>query len=126
MGRDRDSEYRLYVYWLEDAPSVDGVELSLAKTNSTTILAVSTSDTERNIKDSEVSVVFVASWIWPSTNSIWNKLEKISDVSDIKIRLLKEGSPITGWSPVSFYRLDHWMGSKDVVEVKSGAARVNQ
>lgn len=120
IGRDQDGEYRLYVYWLEDAPSVDGVELSLAKTNSTAILAVSASDTERNIKDSKVSVVFVASWIWPSTNSICKKLDQINDVSSIKVRLLKAGTPVTDWCPVSFYRLDHWMASKEVTEVTTG------
>lgn len=120
MGRDQDSEYRLYVFWLEDRPTVDGIELRLDKTNPTAIIGVSTSDTEENLKANKVSVVMVASWIWSSTNSICKKLEKISDVSDIKVRLLRAGTPITEWCPVSFYRLDHWMGSKEVTEVTTG------
>jgi hypothetical protein len=56
MGRDGDGEYRIYVYWLEDKPTINGVELYLGKTNSTVIIPVSASDEERNIKDSEVSV----------------------------------------------------------------------
>src|SRR5580698_81235 len=31
MGRDENGEYRLYVFWLEGKPSVDGVEVSWAK-----------------------------------------------------------------------------------------------
>lgn len=120
MGRDDDGEYRLHIYWIEDMPSIDSVELLLAKTNATAILTVLTSDAERNVKDSKVSVVYMAHWIWSSTNGIWNQLEKIDDVSNLKVRLLKGGHPVTEWCPVSFYRLDHWMGSKEVIEVKTG------
>ena len=120
IGRDDDGEYRLHVYWLEDVPSVDGVELLLSKTNSTGSIAVSSSNTERNLKDSKVSVVFTADWIWSSTNAIWNQLEKINDVSNLKIRLLKTNNPVTEWCPLSFYRLDHWMGSKQVIQITNG------
>jgi hypothetical protein len=119
MGRDQNGEYRLWVFWLEDKPSVDGIELRLAKTNSTVIIPISISDREENIKSSKVTIVMVARWIWHNTDGVWSKLEKISDVSDIKVRLLKAGNPVTKWCPVSFYRLDHWMGSKEVTEVTS-------
>jgi hypothetical protein len=120
MGRDQDGECRLYVFWLEETPSADGVELRLDKTTATTTIAVSPSDTEENVKASKVSVVNVASWIWFNTNSISSKLEKISDVSNLKVRLLRAGAAITDWCPVSFYRLDHWMGTKEVTEVTTG------
>jgi hypothetical protein len=122
MGRDQDSEFRLYLYWLENTPSVDGAELRLNKTNSTVIITISVSDAERNMKDSEISVVFAASWIWSNTNSIRKKLENIDDVSNLKVRLLRSGKPETDWCPVAFYRLDHWMGSKEVAEEKKGRA----
>lgn len=120
IGRDDDGEYRLHVYWLEDVPSVDSVELALSKTNSTGIIALSASDKERNLTDSKVSVVFMAYWIWSSTNGIWNQLEKVDDVTNFKVRLLKADKPVTDWYPVPFYRLDHWMGSKKVVEISTG------
>lgn len=122
MGRDQDGECRLYVFWLEETPSADGVELRLDKTTSTIIIAESASDTEENVKASKVSVVKVASWIWSSTNNISNRIEKISDVSNLKVRLLRAGVAITDWCPVSFYRLDHWMASKEVTEVTTGDA----
>jgi hypothetical protein len=125
MGRDQDGEYRLYMFWLDEKPTVDGLELRLDKTNATVTIAVSHSDTEDNIKASEVSVVMVASWIWSSTNNIANKLDKISDVSNIKVRLLREGAAVTDWCPVSFYQLDHWMGSKQVTEM-TNSSRSNQ
>ncbi len=119
IGRDRDNEYRLYVFWLENKPSIDGVELRLSKTNSV-MLDVPASDAKENEKTSKVSVVMVASWIWSGTNNIADKLDKVNDVSDIKVRLLKNGSPKTDWCAVSFYRLDHWMGSKEITEVTTG------
>lgn len=120
MGKDQDGEYRIWVFWLEDKPSADGFELRMAKTNSTVIIPISTSDREENIKSSKVTVVMVARGIWHNTDGIWNKLETISDVSNLKIRLLKAGAPVTEWCPVSFYRLDHWMGSKEVTEMTTG------
>jgi hypothetical protein len=122
IGKDQDGEYRLYVFWLEDKPSVDGLELYLAKTNLTAIIPISSADREENVKSSKVTVVMVARGIWHNTDGIWNKLEKISDVSDLKVRLLKAGVPATEWCPVSFYELDHWMGSKKVTEVTSGSS----
>jgi hypothetical protein len=59
----------------------------------------------------------VANWILFSTNSQWNMLEKINDVSNLKVGLLKAGVATTEWCPISFYRLDYWMGSKEVSEV---------
>jgi hypothetical protein len=123
MGRAQDGEYRIWVFWLEDRPSVDGFELLLAKTNSTVIIPISTSDREENMKSSKVAVVMVARDIWHNTDDIWNKLESIKDVSVIKVRLLREGAPVSEWCPVSFYRVDHWMGSKEVMEVTAGPGR---
>lgn len=123
MGRDQDGEYRFYVFWLEDTPTVDGVELRLEKTNSTVIIAMPASEKEENVKASKVSVVNVANWRWSTTNNIWKKLEEISDVSDLKVRLLKTGTGVTEWHPVSFYRLDHWMGSKEVTEMTKGKVK---
>ncbi len=124
LGRDKSGEYRLYAYWIEDTPTVDSVELCLEKTNTLGIIPVSASDTERNLKDREVSVVFVASWIWLSKDSMWSKLESIDDVSKLQLRFLRASKPETEWHPVAFYRLDHWMGSKEVEEVTAGASRI--
>jgi hypothetical protein len=120
MGRDEDGEYRLWVCWLEDRPSVDGIEMCFAETNTTAIIPVQISDREENLKSSEVTVVMVARWIWHRTDGIWDKLETIRDVANIKIRLFKGNTPVTEWHPVSFYRLDHWMGSKSVLKVTNG------
>jgi hypothetical protein len=125
MGRDQNGEYRLFLFWLEDKPSVDGLELCLSKTNATATVPMAADDISENRKSSEVSVVMRASWIWSSSNSICAKLEDIKDVSSIKLRLLRSGSPVSGWCPVSFYRLDHWMGSKVVTEVTTGDTKGN-
>lgn len=68
----------------------------------------------------DLFTIFVASWMWTSTNDMWDALEKISDVSAIKVRLFKSVRPVTGWCPVCFFRLDHWMGSQKVVQITSG------
>ena len=120
MGKDEEGEYRLWVFWLENKPSIDNIELSWSKTNSSVIIPVAESDSKENVKTSDVSVVMVGRWVWSNTNNIWSKLEKIDDVSEIKIRLLKGSETKTAWHPVSFYRLDHWMGSKQVMEMTNG------
>ena len=101
---------------------MDAVELSLDKTAPTMTIAVSPSDADENAKASNVSVVNVASWVWSSTNNIANKIKEISDVSNLKVRLLRRGAVVTDWRPVTFYRLDRWMGSKEIAEVTAGPA----
>ena len=119
MGRDGDGEYRLYVFWLESKPSVDGVEVCWSPTNSLNI-GVTPYYVKENKESSKVTIVMVASWVWPDTNSVANTLDQIGDVSKIEIRLLKKGEPVTGSYPVSFYRLDHWMGSKQITKITTG------
>jgi hypothetical protein len=125
MGRDQDGEYRLYLFWLENAPSVDGIEIRLDKINSSVIVVESAYDKAENLKASKGSLIMAASWVWSYTNSVWDKLDMINDVSDLKVRLLTKGNPVTQWYPISFYRLDHWMGSKEVMEVRAGPSKVN-
>jgi hypothetical protein len=120
MGKDEDGEYRLFVFWLEDKPSIDGIELYLSKANQHEFVPIDSSDIKENKKTSEVTIVMVASWVWTNTNSIWSNFEKNDDVSELKIRLLKKNKIKTDWHPVSFYRLDHWMGSKQVIEMTNG------
>jgi hypothetical protein len=122
MGRDQDGEYKFFVFWLEDRPTVDCIELQLDKAGSTANIPISESDIEENLKASKVSVVMVASWTWPAPNSsaIWSKFEKIGNVSDLKIRLLSAGTPVTGWNPVSFYQLDRWMGTTEAIKKLTG------
>lgn len=121
MGRDEDGEYRLYVFWLEGAPSVDSAEIGWGETNSVS-LAVPSYYIADNKQASKVSLIMVASWIWSDPNGITKSFEQIHDVSSIRIRLLREKIPSTGWTGVSFYRLDHWMGTKKIVKVNAGSA----
>jgi hypothetical protein len=121
MGRDDGGEYRLYVFWLEGAPSMDSAEIGWGKTNSIN-LAVSAYHIADNKRASKVTLIMVASWIWSNTNGVTESFDQIQDVSSIKVRLLRKKIPSTGWSRVSFYRLDHWMGSKKITKVDGGSA----
>lgn len=122
MGVDQDGEYRLYIFWLEEKPSIDDVELRWAKTNASIIIPISSYDKGEDVRSTKVSVLMSASWIWSKTNSISHRFDTISDVRKLKIRLLAKRKTVTVWNPVSFYRLDRWMGSKNIQEINSGPA----
>ena len=119
MGRDLNGEYRLFVYWLENSVTVTGVELYLGKTNSTLVIPISAHEREQNMKARHLSVVRAVSWKWEVSEGVWHNLDQITHVSDIRIRLLRSNKAISDWHPPVFYKLDRWMGSKQITEIRN-------
>ena len=119
MVKNLNGEYWIFVYWLENSVTVDSVELDLGKTQKTLVIPISPNDLLRNMKARNLSITRAVSWKWEVSNSVWNKFEQLTNVSDIRIRLSRKRTGITAWHPVVYYKIDRWMGSKQITEIRN-------
>jgi hypothetical protein len=120
---DSNGQCELNVFWLEDTPSIDKAELHLESGSAPIFIDISEQNQRQNIKDSKVTVVMVAFWMWTADEKISNDIAKIGNVSELKMRLMRNGVPVTDWWPVSFYWLDRGIEGMNVIKVTSGKAK---
>ena len=102
--------FDLFVFWIENRPSVSRLEFSLPGLVSNIELPISDADAKDNKTVAEQSVVFTARNQWMKESEIGNILDN-TDGKSLKVRLLRDEKPVTDWYPVSFFRLDHWVAN---------------
>jgi hypothetical protein len=101
--------FDLFVFWVEDRPSVDEVEFSFPSLNSNIEieLPISDADAKDNLMAAKQSVIFTARNQWKKGTEIGNMLDNLTDGKNLKVRLLRDKKAVTEWYPVSFIKLEH-------------------
>ncbi|HEY5041747.1 MAG TPA: hypothetical protein VIK53_07060 [Verrucomicrobiae bacterium] len=94
------------VFWLEQSPSVDTVELKLDEQGNLLSLPISEFDIKQNKNDNSRGVVFGAQYEWDKGTEIWKRMNQIADTNNVQMRLLTSGKPETPWFKVDLYNLD--------------------
>ncbi len=99
--------FDLFVFWVEDKPSVDEVEFSFPSLNSNIELPISDADAKDNKMVAKQSVIFTARNQWKKGTKIGNMLDNLTDGKNLKVRLLRDKKTVTEWYPVSFIKLEY-------------------
>jgi hypothetical protein len=107
--RRSSAAYNLYVFWIENYPSVNAVELKLNNQTRPIVMPAGESQTKLNEKDAETSIVFSKEQTWDQTSELWKDLEEIRSTNELMVRLLRAGNPVTDWHAVDFYRDRKWI-----------------
>jgi hypothetical protein len=124
LAKGQNSAYSLIIFWIENHPSVDGIEFYFSNKNSSTILAMPDWELKQVHEHDELSVVFGSENDWQPTDEFWKNLEQITNAKDLKVRLLRKKAPLTDWIPVDFYKNGKWI-SGNSPNVQNGTSDVN-
>lgn len=109
LAKNTNGTYGLFVFWVENHPSVDGIEFVFARTHSFSTNVVLAIELKQVLEEAKVGIVFGSEEDWKDTAEMWKCLELINSTHDLKVRLLREKIPATEWFPVDFYKVDKWM-----------------
>jgi hypothetical protein len=99
MGLERN-KYRMFLFWVEENPTIDAVELNFAGITATN--AISKYSMDSNKMEAEGHVVFLAIFNWEKDSELWSELAKVKKDNPLKIRLLRGNEPRTSLYPVEY------------------------
>lgn len=106
--QDEKRACRLHLYWIEDSPSIDSVELKHGD-NHSIIFQIPDTDVKANRNESQHTVVFTTGYNWDGITGFAEEMSHLDGATDLSVRLLLAGKPVTGWAPVDFYKVDRWL-----------------
>lgn len=109
-------KYHLIVFWFENHPSINALELKLHNQGQPVVIPIEESQTKLNEKDAEKTIVFSMEDVWDKTSGLWTDLEGISSTNDLMVRLLRAGAPVTQWHAVDFYKNHAWIANAATIK----------
>ena len=109
LAKGKDENYGLIIFWIENHPSVDGVEFQFNSQSSPVIIPIPDAELKQNQSAAKETIVFGSELQWEDTSEVWKSLEQITGAKDLKVRLLRDKAPVTDWFSVDFYKVDHWI-----------------
>jgi hypothetical protein len=103
MSKD-NNKYGLFVFWLEDDPSVNGIELSFESNLDIEYMPLSEIDLRECKRASKDTIVLGASFEWSSGSDIFSFLERGANTGTVKVRMAhKQKKSVSNWLPVKFF-----------------------
>ena len=115
-------EWRLNVFWFSEQPLADAIEFDCGDQADPIILPMTAASLKWMAQQAKICVRFTGGGRWEYGSAVYARLRKPIPASDVRIRLLQEKRPITGWGPVDVYRAD---GAGLPKEKKGNAGRVS-
>jgi hypothetical protein len=112
----KNGAYGLFVFWIENDPSVDGVGLRLSNQSSSVIIPIPEQELKQIRAMAKDTIVFGSEYDWPTTSELSKSLDQITNAKDLKIRLVRAKAPLTDWFPVDLYKAGRWIS--DIVTNK--------
>jgi hypothetical protein len=112
LAKGENGAYGIFVFWIEDYPSVDGIEFRLSEEGSGIVVPISDSKLKRMQADARDTIVFGMEYDWeetPETTSLLKSFEQIVSTKNLKVRLMRGNTPVTNWHPMSAYKVDRWL-----------------
>ena len=109
LTKGKNGNYGLVVFWIENHPSVNGVEFQFNNQSSPVIIPIPEVELKQNQSAAKDTIVFGGELQWEDASEIWKSLDQISSAKDMQVRLLRDKVPVTDWFPVDFYKVDHWI-----------------
>lgn len=110
VGRNNET-YGLFVFWIENRPSVDGIEFRFSSQLPSEILPIPEAILKQNQAAAKDTIVFGGEFDWKETSEMSKRLESLNSTKGLSIRLIRGNTPVTGWFAVDFYKVDKWVPS---------------
>lgn len=110
VGR-KNGTYGLFVFWIENYPSADGVELRLSKETSPIKIATPETELKQIQAEAKDTIVYGSEYGWDKTSELCKSLEQTTSTKGLELRLLRADKPVTDWFQVKFYKVDKWLSS---------------
>ena len=108
VGR-KNGTYGLFLFWIENYPSVDGAELRFSSRSSPVILQTSDLEMKQIRAQARETIVFGSEYDWEEGSDVWRSLEQVVGPTGLEVRLLHAKSPATDWYPVELYKRGMWV-----------------
>ena len=109
LSKGRNGTYGLFAFWIEDQPSVDGVEFRFSDQSVPAIASIPEPELKQIRATAKDTIVFGFEYDWKATSELPKGLDQIASANVLKIRLLRAKAPATDWFPVDFYKVDRWV-----------------
>lgn len=93
----KDGTYGLFVFWLEDHPTVDAVELEIKGDGTPLTLPIPEQELKQNESAAKDTIVFGCEYHWDEMSPIQKKLESMTNAPGLRVRLLQTNRPLTEW-----------------------------
>jgi hypothetical protein len=109
LTKGKNGAYGLFVYWIENSPSVDGIEFQVQQRGSPLVIPIPEIELKQLRAEAKDTIVFGSENDWRETTEAWKTLDQIASAKDLKVRLLHGKVPATDWFPTDFYKVDRWI-----------------
>jgi len=108
VGR-KNGTYGLFLFWIENYPSIDGAELRFSSRNSPVIVQTSDVEMKQIRAQAKDTIVFGSEYDWDEASQLWRSLEQIASPAGLAVRLLHAKAPVTDWYPIELYKNGTWI-----------------
>jgi len=95
-----NNEYNLYVFWIEDKPSITGIELSYGVDSETKVVPLSDDDLRESRRAGDTTILLGASYQWEHGAEMNNFLSKGVESGKLNVRVMRKQIPASNWLPV--------------------------
>ena len=104
LAKGKNGNYGLFVFWIEDYPSVDAVEFRFSSRVPPETIPIPEVILKQNLAAGKDTVVFGSEFQWKATSELWNILDSMTSAKDLEIRLMQAKAPVSRWFPVTVYK----------------------
>ena len=109
LAKSTNGVYGLFVFWIENYPSVDSIEFAFHEPQSAITNVRLSIELKQVQGEAKVGIVFGSEDDWRGETEMWKHLEEIVTTNNLKVRLFRDKAPVTDWFPVDFFKMDRWL-----------------
>ena len=109
LGNGKSGTYGLFVFWIENYPSVDSVELRLDSQSTPIIIHIPDVELKQMRVVAKDTIVFGSEYEWSELPEMSKTFEQITSPKGLEVRLLRAKAAATDWFPVDFYKSGKWI-----------------